>query len=292
MEHPTHSPSTGAETDVTPESHPDEMPAGIGPLPELISVRPETLDASAYHIRAGSGAEPETETDSFQGLVRSIRRNGIINPPLVRHENVGEDTQTELRVVDGMRRVRAAGEAGIEWIDVLVYPWSPSQALMAGLTLHTDAFENAVSEADRQVSLRRLVGGPSTPVQPWEETRAVEDDMHRARSMLGLDGERARLAQTLSDVPGVGSSTLDSLHAEFETFSAVEDASVAELQSASGVGPRLADRVRRVLDGAVPGYECPSCGWTGNLVPIREGEPWCSSCACPVEEALIFPAES
>jgi len=114
---------------------------------------------------------------NIKPLVNSIKKQGIIQPPIVRPSNGG------LEVVIGQRRVLAAREAGLSEVVCVVAEWNDSEALLSSITENVETFVEDVSRKDRAAAIARLkedagmtleeigeeIGvGPST-VRKWME---------------------------------------------------------------------------------------------------------------------------
>lgn len=97
----------------------DKRPAlgkGLSALiPEAPEPRPATLEVDVDRL-APSRFQPRTHVDQagIEGLARSIRANGIIQPIIVRREGPG------FQIIAGERRWRAAQHAGLLKVPVIV----------------------------------------------------------------------------------------------------------------------------------------------------------------------------
>lgn len=141
---------------------------------DLREIQPETLEVSDMNER---DKPPKTST-----LVESIKRQGVIQPPIVR-ENGGV-----LEVVAGQRRAVGAERAGLGTIPVVVMDWGDAEALEASITENIDAFREDVSTGDRTAAIQQLMeltgdtqpevaerlGVPEPTVRRWMEPMREE----------------------------------------------------------------------------------------------------------------------
>lgn len=186
------------------------------------TVPPEDLEPIEGHVR--SSHEPNEK------LVTSVRETGIIQPPICRATDDGP------KVIDGMRRVRAAVEAGLETIDVVLVDVSKSEALAMCLSANTSAFEKSVSGRDRERSLEQAA--EMTGREPIE----VQVD-------LGVAADYELLKERIGGVRRVGDEVIQNLADHFDEPGAIENASEWELQEVDGVGPKLAKRLKFAVSG-------------------------------------------
>jgi len=104
----------------------DKRPAlgkGLSALiPEAPEPRPATLEVDVDRL-VPSRFQPRTHVDQagIEGLARSIRANGIIQPIIVRREGPG------FQIIAGERRWRAAQHAGLLKVPVIVKDIAPGQ---------------------------------------------------------------------------------------------------------------------------------------------------------------------
>ncbi len=104
----------------------DKRPAlgkGLSALiPEAPEPRPATLEVDVDRL-APNRFQPRTHVDQagIEGLARSIRANGIIQPIIVRREGPG------FQIIAGERRWRAAQHAGLLKVPVIVKDIAPGQ---------------------------------------------------------------------------------------------------------------------------------------------------------------------
>lgn len=183
---------------------------------------PSNLEPSSCHVRS-SHEEPEDQ------LVASVEGVGLINVP------IGREEDGEIRLIDGVRRAKAAVKAGVESVPVLVRDLDDAEARAQSITLNSDpdtANNKTVADGDRENSLQRLesVSGDSR-----EE---IEQEM-------GLLSEADRIERTLEPVPGVGRSAAEKL-AERWTLEDLREGNVI-LQSVDGIGEKTANAIHRHL---------------------------------------------
>lgn len=244
---------------------------------------PTTLRPSEHNIRyiRHDGADYEDTADVDERMVRNVAEFGIVQPPLARYED------DELRVLDGMRRVRAAARAGFDRIPLVVREDTDTEALADAIVSHTDGFQKPVSDRDRESALRASVDGPNRPLREWEQSDEIAD----ARYRLGLDSDADQIARELSAAHGVGRATAEALAETIGGLEDVREASETRLQETPGVGPAKAEQIRLALAGAVRGYRCSECGWESTVAAVDDGDPICGDCRTAVNDALIPPCE-
>lgn len=200
------------------------------------TVSPAKLEPSEYHVRG--------ETMIPDSFVRSVERVGIIQPPLVRPEGEHGD----LRVIDGVRRVRAAKDAGVNEIDVIVLDVDDAHALSMSLTANMDAWSKQVSDSDREKAIMSLAIGERRETNQWE---TAYDEAKRVEYELGVRGDIDVFRDSLGHVTNVGEKTLSNLVDEFDTVRDVAEASDEQLGSVPGIGEKTIPRVKEAAQTVV-----------------------------------------
>lgn len=188
----------------------------------VIEATPSELEPSSCHVRRNH-PEPEDQ------LVASVEGVGIINVPIGRKEN------GEVRLIDGVRRAKAAAEAGVESISVLVRDLDDAEARAQSITLNSDtgtANNKSVTDNDRENALQGL-----------EEMSG--DSREEIEQEMGLLSEADRIERALEPVPGVGRSAAEKL-AEYWTLDELKEENVY-LQSIDGIGEKTANAIHRHL---------------------------------------------
>lgn len=176
------------------------------------ALSPTNVRPSPYRTR-----RPATdERDGHDGPTD----DGVL--PLVRR--VGD----EVRVLDGMARVRAAEREGVRSLDVC----------------YLDVDDE---RAERTVHLTGEPGWHQNPDVDGLVT-LLDVDAPTLRRALGCPTEIDRIETVLDPFEGVGRRIARSLAAEFDTAEDVLDASPEELTRANGVGPMTARHLCRWLD--------------------------------------------
>lgn len=136
---------------------------------EVVRCDPRELSISELNERK--------TVENIKPLVNSVKKQGIIQPPIVR------PADDDYEVVVGQRRVLAARKAGLDKVTCVVTEWDDPQALLSSITENVDAFAETVSRKDRAKAMIKLkeetdmtydeiaeeIGvGPST-VRKWME---------------------------------------------------------------------------------------------------------------------------
>lgn len=197
-------------------------------------IDPTDTRPSETHVR--SSHEPPGEQ-----LVQSISNVGVITPPIGRHED------GELRLIDGVRRSRAAAEAGLESIPVLVRDLDDTEARCQSIALNdpTAGVRKQVVDADRDRSLDRLadLSGASREL---------------AEERIGLLSDADLIERELEQVPGVGRATAERIADHYSHEELIEEPDGYEdglwsasesLTSIDGIGEQTARAIRRELYG-------------------------------------------
>jgi len=171
------------------------------------SVPPDALDVDSMNER--------DNVEDVTDLAESIEKTGVVQPPIVR------SCETGYTVVVGQRRVRAAREAGLDSIPVLVAEYDDADALRASISENVDLFRREISVKDRCEALQeywQLMGGEGMPGYshlahelgvPSETIRAWLEPLNDAWNETALDvdvQERTEDGEELADA--VGETTL------------------------------------------------------------------------------------
>ena len=134
---------------VTPAPPPAAAPAAAPPPPAAPSRTPFTLPIA--HLRAGP-YQPRTTFDDMESLVDSIRRFGLLQPILVRPV-FGDPSSYE--IIAGERRWRAAQQAQLHDVPVVVRPFDNLEALQIALIENLQRTDlSAIDEARGYERLR------------------------------------------------------------------------------------------------------------------------------------------
>jgi ParB-like chromosome segregation protein Spo0J len=186
-------------------------------------VPPEDLKPSRVHVRASH--DPPSEE-----LVTNVEAVGLIHPPIGRVED------GDLRLLDGVRRAKAAAEAGIEEIPVIVRNLDDTDARCQSITLNSragTANNKSVTDDDRDAALDRLAD-------------LHEEDREDVEREMGLLSDADLLERELEDVAGVGRKTVEAIAAADHTVESIQDGPV-DLQQIPGIGKQKEKAIKRQL---------------------------------------------
>jgi predicted transcriptional regulator len=116
------------------------------------SVSPDALNVDPMNER--------NDVEDLTDLTESIKKSGVVEPPIVRRSETG------YTVVVGQRRVLAAREAGLDSVPVIVADYDDADALRASISENVDLFRREVSVKDRCEALQEYwqrIGGKGMP---------------------------------------------------------------------------------------------------------------------------------
>lgn len=130
------------------------------------------------------------QDEVYLGLVDSVRRNGILNPPSVRKLTDPVTNEEFFGLVDGLHRFNAAKDAGLTEIPVLVLSLSDAQVLEAQIIANVHKVETKAMDYTKQL-IRILNLNPLL-------TKAQLCDM-LSKSPAWLDG-RLSLLELVPDI--------------------------------------------------------------------------------------------
>ena len=154
------------------------------PVSELTLLRVAPADL-AIRDQAREDATPDDQ------LVESVRTHGLIQPPVVEH-----DTDGQLVIVTGHRRVGAAIASGLSEITVIVRPHSD-----ASVTLEQQIVEN---ERRKQLTAGELAAGFQTltlfGLRPEDIAAATGEKPDRVRAGLRIQSSKAAQDLVSSEV--------------------------------------------------------------------------------------------
>lgn len=108
--------------------------------------------------------EVDKTSEEYKGLVDSIRRNGILNPPSVR-EIKGEGDTVLYGVIDGLHRFTAAQDAGLDSIPAHILSMEEAEIEEAQILANVHKIETKPVEYSNQ--LKRMLG--RNPTMPMSE---------------------------------------------------------------------------------------------------------------------------
>lgn len=198
---------------------------------------PATLEPSEQHVRS------EHEKPGA-GFIQNVENNGIVVPPIGRVEG------DELRLIDGVRRAKAADAAGIGEIPVLIRDLDDTEAKIQSLTLNdsTAGVEKQVADVDRDASLSK--------VQEYTGEERIETERR-----LGMLSDADLIEREMEPIPGVGRKTAEKI-AEEHTYQELKDEANAAgeiraypiiLKNIDGVGEKTARAIWRQFEGGGSG---------------------------------------
>ena len=108
------------------------------------------------HINLGEIREPDEklrkvdpESEKYQGLVESVRKNGILNPISVRELKDEETGETFFSLVDGLHRYCASKDAGKESIPCHIIPLEEGALIEAQVIANVHKIETKPVEYSR-----------------------------------------------------------------------------------------------------------------------------------------------
>lgn len=114
---------------------------------EVREINPKELEIDPINERQNN-VGPHKGQNSLE---ESVRKQGLIQPPIVRAHN------GKYKVIVGQRRTLAAQSVGLESIPVVVVDWDDAQALEASITENVEAFRKRVPKKDRSAAIRQLM---------------------------------------------------------------------------------------------------------------------------------------
>lgn len=188
----------------------------------VVKKPPAELEPSKFHVR-------QNHTAQLKRLTASIEKVGLINPPIGRNET------GQVRLIDGVRRARAARKAGVKLIPVVVREIDNDEARVESVMLNADtgtANNKSVTDDDRDSAFKKI----------GEKTNSSREEI---KHKIGLLSEAERIEMALEPVPGVGLKIATNI-ADVYTLEQLTGENV-QLQSVDGVGEKTASAIRSYL---------------------------------------------
>lgn len=185
-------------------------------------IAPDELPPSDCHVR-------RTHEPPDDQLIASVETVGVIHPP------IGREEDGIIRLIDGVRRAKAAAEANIEQIPVLVRDLNDTEARAQSMTLNSDpgtANNKRVTDEDRERALE-------------EAAAAKGKTVHEVEREIGLLSEADRIERALESTHGIGRSIAEKL-ADRWTLDELRKENV-RLQSVPGIGEQTAVTIHQAL---------------------------------------------
>jgi len=195
---------------------------------DVEEVNPNELEIDPVNERR----ENITTQDLDQNLVDSVRKQGVIQPPIVR------DDGESYKVIVGQRRTLAAQTAGLNAIPVIVVEWNDSEATLASITENVDAFKNSVSRTDRATAVKRLQEMNGWTVKEVSEQLGI----HPSVVSEWLERTRPEWEGTGVHVESGNSNSKE----KRETVDDVDDKSLGTIRRATGGGEKGQRMVEKV----------------------------------------------
>ena len=174
---------------------------------EVRQIDPAKLEIDPLNER-NENVGPHKDNESLE---KSVEKQGLIQPPIVRPGN------GSYKVVVGQRRTLAAQSVGLNEIPVVIVDWDDAEALEASITENVDAFWKAVSRVDRSKAIRELMDMNGWSIGNVAEElgvsqRRVRDWLEHTRnewneSVVGVDSTDGSNEQTNTEVESHSSNS-------------------------------------------------------------------------------------
>lgn len=134
---------------------------------DVIEADPDELEIDPLNERT-EDVGPNNEGESLE---KSIREQGVIQPPIVRE---GENGQ--YLVIVGQRRTLAAQAVGLEKMPVIVTDFDEAGAIQASITENVDAFRKSVSRSNRADAVKQLIELNGWSIRETADSLGVSGD--------------------------------------------------------------------------------------------------------------------
>ncbi len=147
---------------------------------EAVLLRPQALEPNPFQPRKDMDAE------GIASLAESLKQSGMLQPIVARRAG------TRLEIIAGERRWRAAGQAGLDLVPVLIRPASDEQ--MVEMALVENLQRSDLNPIEKARAYRRLCDEFS--LSPEEVGRRVGEDRSTVTNylrLLDLPGEIAAM---------------------------------------------------------------------------------------------------
>lgn len=136
------------------------------------------------------------QDEGFQGLVDSIRDNGVLNAILVREMKDEETGETYYGLIDGLQRFSASRDAGRETIPALVKSMDDAAVLEAQVITNVHKIETKPVQYTTQL-IRILAGNPTMTVA--DLARKLSKSATWLHERLGLAKLSKPIAELVDD---------------------------------------------------------------------------------------------
>lgn len=185
-------------------------------------------------------------------LEESVKKQGIIQPPIVRINNGTPE------VVVGQRRVMAASAAGLDKIPCVVMEWDDAEALLSSIIENIDAFREKVSRRDRAAALLQLMdktgmnqkkiadelGVSPKTVNNWLERGRPEWEGTVFHPDTGEKDKEEKTSITKESTSTTSKPTLESVQKAEE----IDEQSLEEIRSITGGGKEGEELALKIAD--------------------------------------------
>lgn len=198
-----------------------ETPKNQTSLADLLpSVRPD-LDAEVVSL--GALAHPEAALPPDEGMVRSVKSFGVIEPIVVTEiPEAGPYDEPRFRIRDGIRRYLAAKEAGIETVNVVVVSAIDDfSAEVVTLALNSQRSENPLAEFEairdlfaRGYSDTEVQQATGMPVGTIRKRMTLKDLIPELMTMAKNDAMTVSAAEAAAKLPVEAQNRLVEMYQE------------------------------------------------------------------------------
>ena len=200
--------------------------------------------------------EVDKGSAKFEGMVASMRENGILNPISVRYVDNKETGEQDLVLIDGAHRLASATEAGIQEIPVTILELDDVQALSAQINANIHTVQTKPYQYSRQLN-RMLALNENLTVDDLARMTGETKEWVNTRLNLHKLNENAGKKVDEGVIPIMSAIALAKLpqedHDEFAEKAMMAETSEAFIEEVQAViKARRAEKANEAGDGVDP----------------------------------------
>jgi len=188
--------------------------------------------------------EVNKESTSYLELVESIRKDGVVNPITVRETET--DLGTQYQLVDGLHRLTAARDAGLESLDVQLKVLNDTEVLMMQISMNSHTIETRPVEYTQALKQILSANPFMTLAELGRDIGKSAAWIEQRLSLVNIINETIKALVNEGKITLVNAYALATLPEEEQ----LDWVTQAQTESIAEFGPKVSARVRELKAAA------------------------------------------